>query len=196
MPFKINISDKSGKTYKLELESEELNGKSLGEKIDGKEILPDLEGYELEITGLSDNAGFTAMQDVEGTELKKVLLPYGKAMHMKPKGDKKINRKPSGMRLRKTVRGKVISQAIHQINTKVTKQTEGAKKLEQVFSDQVKKEETAPAEGAEDASSSEDGKQTDKTPEKEATPSEKSTEGETPPKESSDTNNSPAKESG
>ena len=29
MPFKINIAEKSGKTYKLELESEELLGKEL-----------------------------------------------------------------------------------------------------------------------------------------------------------------------
>ena len=71
MPFKINISEKSGKTYKLELESEELLGKELNDKIHGKELSPDLEGYELEITGTSDKAGFTSMKDVPGVGLKK-----------------------------------------------------------------------------------------------------------------------------
>ncbi len=53
MPFKINISEKSGKTYKLELDSEALVGKSLGEKVFGEEVSPDLAGYELVITGAS-----------------------------------------------------------------------------------------------------------------------------------------------
>ena len=34
--FKINISEKSGKTYKFELETEELLGKELKDKIQGK----------------------------------------------------------------------------------------------------------------------------------------------------------------
>ena len=134
MVFKINISEKSGKTYKLETESEEIIGKELHDKIDGKIILPDLEGYELKITGASDNAGFTAMKNVEGVVLKKVLLGYGKAMHKRPRkeGKKKpSNPKPKGLRMRKTVRGKVISPEIVQINLKVLK--EGAKKLGDVF---------------------------------------------------------------
>ena len=66
MPFKINISEKTGKTFHLEIESEELIGKELHNKVEGKDISPDLEGYEFEITGASDNAGFTAMKNVEG----------------------------------------------------------------------------------------------------------------------------------
>ena len=41
MPFKINISEKTGKTYKIEVESEELLGKELNDKIHGKELSPD-----------------------------------------------------------------------------------------------------------------------------------------------------------
>ena len=41
MPFKLNISDK-GKAWKIELESDSLVGKKLGETMDGKEISPDL----------------------------------------------------------------------------------------------------------------------------------------------------------
>jgi|TARA_B100000315_G_scaffold141071_1_gene130077 small subunit ribosomal protein S6e len=139
MPFKINISDKAGKTYHLESESEELVGKELHNKINGKDISPDLNDYEFEITGASDNSGFTLMKDVEGIGLKKVLLGYGKGMHKKPKGDKKKNKKPKGLRLRKTVRGKIISQAVSQINLKVIK--DGSKKLNDIFPDQNKPKE-------------------------------------------------------
>ena len=129
--FKINISEKTGKTFHLEAEAESLIDRKLHDKIKGKEISPELEGYELEITGASDGSGFTAMKNVQGIGLKKVLLGYGKAMHQKPKGDKKKNKKPKGLRLRKTVRGKEISSDTIQINTKVSK--EGTKKFEDFF---------------------------------------------------------------
>jgi len=138
MPFKINISEKSGRTYKFELESEDILGKELHEIFKGNELLPALEGYELEITGMSDKAGFTAMKDVPGVGLKKVLLTYGKGMHKRAKreGKKKIsNPNPKGLRLRKTVRGKVLSPAIVQINLKVVK--EGTKKLSEIFEGQA-----------------------------------------------------------
>ena len=60
-------------------------------------------------------------------------------MHKKPKGDKKKNRKPKGLRLRKMVRGKIISQAVSQINLKILK--EGSKKLIEIFPDQNKPKE-------------------------------------------------------
>lgn len=132
MPFKINISTKTGKTYKLEVEAEELVGKELNDKIAGKLISPDLEGYELQITGASDLSGFMAHEKVEGIGLGKLLLGVGRGMFTKPRGEKKKNsRTHKGLRLRKTVRGKVISPAIKQINTKVLK--EGPKKLEDIF---------------------------------------------------------------
>ena len=142
MAFKINISEKSGKTYKLELESESIVGKALHDKVSGNEILPDLKGYDFEITGASDKSGFTAMKDVEGIGLKKVLLTYGKAMKKRPRkeGKRKLsNKTPGGLRLRKTVRGKLISPAISQINLKVLK--EGGIKLSEVFEDQNKSKE-------------------------------------------------------
>ena len=135
MAFKINLSEKTGKTFKLESEAEELVGKQLHDKVDGKDITSDLAGYEFEITGASDKAGFTAMENVEGIGLKKVLLSYGKAMKKKPRkeGKKKLTKnKPKGLRLRKTVRGKIISKEISQINLKVLK--EGNKKLAEIFS--------------------------------------------------------------
>ncbi len=142
MPFKINIAEKTGKTYKLELESEELLGKKLHEKIPGKELLADLEGYEFEIAGASDKAGFAAHEDVPGIGLKKILLSYGKAMKKRPRREGKMkvsNPTPKGLRLRKTARGNTISPAITQINLKILK--EGKKKLSEIFSSQNKPKE-------------------------------------------------------
>ena len=142
MVFKINISEKSGKTYKMELETEELFGKELQEKIQGRDLLPELEGYEFEITGMSDKAGFTAMKQVPGVGLKRLLLTYGKAMWRRPRkeGKKmKSNMTPKGLRLRRTVRGRAISPDIVQINLKVLKH--GKKELSEIFSDQNKPKE-------------------------------------------------------
>jgi small subunit ribosomal protein S6e len=120
MPLKLNISEK-GKAWKLEVSEEVLSGKSIGDKFDGKEIKPELEGYELEITGGSDSAGFPLSKDVEGLGLKGLLLKKGWGM--------KDNRE--GLRLRKTVRGKVISATTSLINIKVLKT--GKKPLAEVF---------------------------------------------------------------
>jgi len=137
--FKINISEKSGKTYKFELETEELMGKELKEKIQGRYLLPELDGYELEIAGASDNAGFPSHENAPGTNLKRLLLTYGKAMHKRPRREgkkKRSNPKPRGLRLRKTVRGRVISPEITQINFKVLKH--GNKPLSEIFPEQNK----------------------------------------------------------
>ncbi len=132
MPFKLNISEK-GKSWKIEMESEFLVGKSVGEKISGKDIKPELEGYELEITGASDMAGFPHSKDVEGLGLKKLLLRKGWGMRDNTEG----------LRLRKTVRGKVISQLTSQINLSVLKV--GTKSLSEIFPDQNKPKEAKKA---------------------------------------------------
>lgn len=128
MPFKLNISEK-GKAWKIEITDESLVGKAIGDKVDGKEIKPELEGYELQITGASDLAGFPHSKDVEGLGLKGVLLTKGWGMR---------DNRP-GVRKRKTVRGKVISLSTSQINLSVVKA--GAKKLEEIFPEQNKPKE-------------------------------------------------------
>jgi len=130
MPLKLNISEK-GKAWKLEVSEETLSGKSIGDKFDGKEIKPELEGYELEITGGSDLAGFALSKDVEGLGLKGLLLKKGWGMK-----DKR-----AGIRLRKTVRGKIVSATTSQLNIKVLKA--GKKPLSEVFP-APKAEEKAP----------------------------------------------------
>lgn len=151
MAFKINIADKTGKTFHLEAEAEELVGKELNEKVQGSDISSDLKGYEFEITGASDKAGFAAKKESPGTGLSRVLLTFGKYMAKKPRreGKKRVGRtRPKGLRLRKTVRGKILSPAITQINLKIIK--EGNKKLQEIFPEQnqpkVKTEEAPKAE--------------------------------------------------
>lgn len=129
MAFKINVS-LNGKTAKFETENEEILGKLIGEEVEGSEFSADLEGYKLRITGTSDKAGFPGLPDVQGTALKKVLLKRGKGMW--------DNRR--GVRIRKTVRGNIISPDTVQINTNVLK--EGKKKFEEF----IKKPETEKAE--------------------------------------------------
>jgi len=133
MPFKLVIGD-MGKAWKLETESEFLVGKSVGENVSGKEIKPELEGYELEITGASDIAGFPHSKNVEGLGLKRLLLKKGWGMH--------DNR--DGMRLRKTVRGKVLSASTSQVNFKIVKS--GSKSLSEIFPEQKKTKAEAKAE--------------------------------------------------
>lgn len=133
MTFKINIANK-GKTYKAETENEELVGLSIEEEIKGEKISPELKGYILKITGTSDKAGFCGLPNLIGPRLHKVLLSYETGMHKRPKKEGKkqrTNKTPSGLRLRKTVRGKEISLETVQINTKVIK--EGEKKFEQLI---------------------------------------------------------------
>jgi len=142
--FKINLSDKTGKTYKIEAEAEQLIDKKLHDKIQGKNIDEKLDGFEFEITGTSDKSGFTSMKDVPGIGLKKVLLKYGKAMKKRPKKEGKIkrsNKTPKGLKLRKTVRGEIISSEIVQINLKVLKQ--GKKSLKDIFAPETPAEKPA-----------------------------------------------------
>jgi len=139
MPFKLNISDK-GKAWKIETANEIIVGKVIGDALEGKELSPELEGYELKITGASDTSGFPHKPDVEGPDMKRVLLTKGWGMWKKPrKGGKKKSPTPRGLRLRKTVRGKQLSDKTSQINLIVVKA--GKKALEEIFPDQNKPKE-------------------------------------------------------
>jgi len=144
MTFKINIGTKEGKTYKIEIENSGLVGKSVGDKISGRDLgNADFSDYEFEISGASDKSGFAALKNVEDFTLKKVLLNYGKGMHKRPKREgkkKQSNPTPGGLKLRKTLHGKTISDKIVQINLKLVK--EGNKKLKDIFSTEVKEEKT------------------------------------------------------
>jgi len=146
MAFKINLSDKTGKTYNLEAEATGLIDKKLGETVLGSEISEDLDGFTFEITGASDKSGFPSLKSVEGFQRKRTLLGYGPGMHKRPKREgkkKQSNSTPNGLRLRKLIRGNIISDEMRQINLKVVKA--GKKTLTEVYAP-AKEEETPAAE--------------------------------------------------
>ena len=140
MVFKVNISYK-GKTIKKEIENESLIGKKIGETISGNEIAPEFSGYELEITGTADKAGFPGKENIESPDLRRVLLTKGFGMHRMPRREgKKKKATRNGLRLKKTVRGNTISPATMQININVKK--EGSEKFETLIpkKEEAKKE--------------------------------------------------------
>ncbi len=118
--FKIVVSDsKTGKSYSFEVKdatAEALINKKIGDKIDGK--LLGLEGYELEITGGSDNAGFMMKKNLEGTQRKAIVVPKGKGF-WKTRKD---------VRMRRTFAGNTIYEKTAQVNCKIIKY--GKKPLE------------------------------------------------------------------
>lgn len=118
-----NISSKD-KAWRVKKDDESLFGKSIGESFDGKELMPELDGYELLITGGSDNAGFPLLQNQEGVGLRRVLLKKGWGMR-----DSR-----EGVRIRKTVRGKILDAKIAQVNIVIVK--EGKKPLNEIFPEQ------------------------------------------------------------
>lgn len=113
MAIKLNIGDpKSKKSVQVELDeqnSQGLMGKKIGETFKGE--LVDKAGYEFQITGGSDKAGFPMRNDVEGDHRRKILIPTGIGNRKRRKG----------MRLRRTVTGNTIGTTIAQVNVKVVK---------------------------------------------------------------------------
>ncbi len=117
MAIKLNIGDpKSKKTVQLELDeqnSQGLMGKQIGNTFKGE--LVDKPGYEFEITGGSDKAGFPMRNDVEGDQRKRVLITTSVGNRKRRKG----------MRLRRTVAGNTIGATTVQVNAKIVKQGKG-----------------------------------------------------------------------
>jgi len=121
MAFKINVSHK-GRTLKQDSDNESLIRMKIGDKIQGSLISADLDGYQLEITGTSDQAGFPGIKGEIGGQLRRLLLT---------KDDLGMNKtRPKGLRLKKSVRGEEISDKTSQINLKVLK--EGTKKFDEI----------------------------------------------------------------
>ncbi len=111
--FKINISEKTGKSKQKELSEEEslvLIGKKIGDKIAGDAL--GFTGYEFEITGGSDNAGVPMRNDIQGENRARVLAVSGVGM----------KKKDNGIRQRKLMAGNTIYEKTAQINVKVVKE--------------------------------------------------------------------------
>ena len=113
MEYKLNLGDKSGKTFKKTVSGAEAKvffGKKMGDKIEGDKV--GLEGYEFQIMGGSDYCGFPMRPDVAGGTRKRILITKG------------IGNRDNwgGRRRRRTVVGNMISDKITQINLKILKQ--------------------------------------------------------------------------
>ena len=139
MVFKFDIALKE-KVYHFETEAEALLGKKIGETVGGEELSKELQGYEFLITGASTKTGTPALARVEGANVKRILLEKGTGMPLLRKKKKRVKestfelrkvRRVKGLRLRRRIKGNVITTDIVQINLKVTK--EGAKPLNEVF---------------------------------------------------------------
>ncbi|RQG94431.1 30S ribosomal protein S6e [Natrarchaeobius chitinivorans] len=110
--FTVVVGDPdTGSSYQLEAEEQDANrfmGRSIGEEVDGGAV--GLDGYTLEITGGSDDAGRPLSGDVTGPNLTEVLME-GRQTGYHPSRD--------GERRRITVRGGEISDAVAQINASI-----------------------------------------------------------------------------
>jgi small subunit ribosomal protein S6e len=103
--FKLTISDKSGKTIAQELKdrtAQPLLGTKVGSIIDSSIV--GVAGGKLKITGGSDKSGTPMRADVHGGVKKYVLLSTGVG-----------NRSES--RVRKLVRGNMVTEEIYQLNS-------------------------------------------------------------------------------
>lgn len=121
--MKIVVSNpETGKSYQKELEASQektLRGKKIGDPLKGDTL--GLVGYELELTGGSDQQGFPMRVDLHGTARKRLLLSSGPGYKAKRKGERK----------RKSIRGNTVAEDIAQVNLKVVKA--GKEKLEKLF---------------------------------------------------------------
>ena len=121
--MKLVISDpKTGKSYGAEVPKDReasLLGKKIGDKAEGGAF--GAEGYELQITGGSDLAGFPMRSDVSGPRRAGVILSSGPGFHGSGKGTRE----------KRNVRGNIISDQIVQVNAKVTQP--GSKGLDELF---------------------------------------------------------------
>jgi len=110
--FTVAVSDpEDGTTYQIDVSEQDANrfmGREIGEEVNGGAV--GLDGYTLEITGGSDDAGRPMREDVRGADLKSLLL----------EGDTGFNPSRDGERKRVTVRGREVGEATRQINAVVT----------------------------------------------------------------------------
>jgi small subunit ribosomal protein S6e len=128
--FKLNISDKKGRTITKEMKEKDANpflGLQVGTELDAALIG---EAGKLQITGGSDKSGVPMRADVHGGARKYILLSKGIGLRNAEKGQ----------RTRKLIRGNTITEEVYQINCLL----DGELKIEEKAAAEVqeKKEDT------------------------------------------------------
>jgi len=115
--FTVAVADPdSGDTYQVDVADQDANrfiGRSIGETVEGSAV--GLDGFTLELTGGSDDAGRPMREDVPGTALEELLLEGGTGYHPERDGERK----------RVTVRGAEVGDATRQINARITERGSG-----------------------------------------------------------------------
>jgi len=116
--FTVAVSDpESGETHQIDVADQDANrfvGRDLGEEVDGSAV--GLDGYTLELTGGSDDAGRPMRDDVAGADLAELLLEGGTGYHPSRDGERK----------RVTVRGREVGEATRQINAAIVERGDEA----------------------------------------------------------------------
>ena len=123
--FKLNISDKKGKTITKEVKEKDASpflGLQVGTELDAALIG---EAGKLRISGGSDKSGVPLRADIHGGARKYILLSKGVGLRDAEKGQ----------RIRKLIRGNTITEEVYQINC--------------LFDGELKIEEKTSAEGQE-----------------------------------------------
>mgnify|MGYP000722414355 CR=1 FL=1 len=110
--FTVAVSDPdTGETHQIDVTDQDANrfvGREIGDEVEGDAV--GLDGFTLEITGGSDDAGRPMRGDVTGPSLKAVLLTGGTGFNPTRDGERK----------RVTVRGREVSDNSRQINAVIT----------------------------------------------------------------------------
>lgn len=108
--FKVVISDSKGRSVSQELKDKVANpllGLKIGDVIDANVV--GINDGKMQITGGSDKSGTPMRPDLHGGVKKYILLARGIGMR---------NRNP-GIRIRKLIRGNMITEEIYQLNCKL-----------------------------------------------------------------------------
>ena len=124
--FKLNISDKKGKTITKEVKEKDANpflGLQVGTELEATLIG---EAGKLRITGGSDKSGVPLRADIHGGARKYILLSKGVGLKTAEKGQ----------RVRKLIRGNTITEEVYQINCLL----DGELRVEEKTEPQEKKE--------------------------------------------------------
>jgi small subunit ribosomal protein S6e len=115
--FTVAVSDpEDGHTYQIDVADQNANrfvSREIGETVEGSAV--GLDGFTLELTGGSDDAGRPMRADVNGPSLTAILSDGG------------VGNEPErpGERRRVTVRGREVSDATSQINAKISERGDG-----------------------------------------------------------------------
>lgn len=112
--MQIVIGTQDGDTHQLETDEntdQALQSLGIGDTFSGDVI--GLPGYELEITGGSDEDGFPMSQQFNGTGRRNVTITNGVGVRTTER---------DGERVKRQVRGRIISEDTAQVNVKVVEQ--------------------------------------------------------------------------